>query len=150
MRRDFGQAVYWVIDRNGKKEEDSPNFITVTGHMNDDDLQSGGDEDLLKVETILGENKHRTIHSGNSDFGFALSCNIYLNFVSWPRFGSAELGGNILRILSVDVKGYIIGSHLTVRQYLVNEKPGYRCHKRSRCKGYFISSCVAGEYNFTP
>lgn len=53
MRRDFGQAVYWVIDRNGKKEEDSPNFITVTGHMNDDDLQSGGDEDLLKVENDL-------------------------------------------------------------------------------------------------
>ena len=53
MRRDFGQAVYWVIDRHEKKDEGSPRFIELRGHMNDDDLQAGDNPDELKVDNDL-------------------------------------------------------------------------------------------------
>lgn len=53
MRRDFGQALYWVIDRHDKKDGDSPNFIDLRGHMNDDDLQAGDNTDELRVDNDL-------------------------------------------------------------------------------------------------
>jgi hypothetical protein len=53
MRRDFGQAVYWVIDRHGKKDEESPRFIDLRGHMNDDDLQAGDNSEELKVDNDM-------------------------------------------------------------------------------------------------
>ena len=53
MRRDFGQAVYWVIDRNGKKEDDSPSFVELIGHMNDDDLQASDNGEELKVDNDM-------------------------------------------------------------------------------------------------
>ena len=71
---------------------------------------------------------------------------VYVKFVPGPSFFLAELHCYVVRVLALDLEGYVVRRYLAVGQDLIDQQPGGRCHQGSSLEGDLPAPGVAGEH----